>query len=70
MTSGDNGISELPRTQIEKNLLIFGATFQHLVFLVSEIDMIRAQIEELKGRVDKLEEHIKSHEGQKHNHSH
>jgi len=40
------------------------------VFSVSEIDMIKTQMEELKKRVDKLEEHIKSHEGQKHNHSH
>ncbi len=46
------------------------SNIQHLVFLVSEIDIIKNQIEELKGRVDKLEEHIKSHEGQKHNHSH
>jgi hypothetical protein len=66
-----HGISELPHTQYREEKPSYNwSNIQHLVFLVSEIDMIKAQIEELKGRVDKLEEHIKSHEGQKHDHSH
>jgi len=34
---------------------------------MSEVDEIKSQIKELKGRVDKLEEHLKSHV---HGHSH
>ncbi len=52
------------------NLIINKIRLEVWVNFVSEINSVKSELDELKNRVNKLEEHIKEHETQGHHHTH